>query len=109
MVKRITNVAERWYDEMMKDSFKELVLVVFISVILFSIVALIMRKPSPVVEEDPASRIISIESGSVDGYYNYKIIADRETDVEYLIIQKPGDGIGVTVMRDSGGTVLRRE
>ena len=108
MAKRITDVAGGWYDKMMKDIFKELALVVFISVIFFSIIA-IMRKPSPVEEEDLASRIISIESGSVDGYYNYKIVADRETDVEYLIIQKPGDGVGVTVMRDSGGTVLRRE
>ena len=94
---------------MMKDIFKELALVVFISVIIFFSIIAIMRKPSPVEEEDLASRIISIESGSVDGYYNYKIVADRETDVEYLIIQKPGDGVGVTVMRDSGGTVLRRE
>lgn len=93
----------------MKDNLKEVLLAVFISIIFFLLMALVLRKPSPVEEEDLASRIISIESGSVDGYYNYKIVADRETDVEYLIIQKPGDGIGVTVMRDSGGTVLRRE
>lgn len=93
----------------MKDNLKEILLAVFISIIFFLLMALILRQPSPVEEEDLASRIISIESGSVDGYYNYKIVADRETDVEYLIIQKPGDGIGVTVMRDSGGTVLRRE
>lgn len=35
----------------------------------------------------------------------YTIIVDRETDVEYLIV----NGSGVTVMRDSGGMVLRRE
>jgi hypothetical protein len=93
----------------MKDNLKEILLAVFISIIFFLLMALVLRKLSPVEEEDLASRIISIESGSVDGYYNYKIIADRETDVEYLIIQKAGDGIGVTVMRDSGGTVLRRE
>lgn len=93
----------------MKDNLKEILLAVFISIIFFLLMALVLRKPSPVVEEDLASRIISVESGTVDGYYNYKIVADRETDVEYLIIQKAGDGIGVTVMRDSGGTVLRRE
>ena len=108
MVKRITNIAEGWCNRM-KDSFKELLLVVFISAIFLLVMVLIVRKPSSMEEEEPASRIVSIESGTIDKYYNYRIIADRETDVEYLIIQKPGDGIGVTIMRDSGGMVLFKE
>lgn len=81
----------------------------FFTIIFLLYINFFVRQPSPVEEEDLASRIVDIESGTIDRYYNYKIIADRETDVEYLIIQKPGDGVGVTVMRDSGGTVLKRE
>lgn len=68
-----------------------------------------VRQSSPKEEEELASRIEVIEEGTIDKYYNYKIVTDRETDVEYLIIQKPGDGVGVTIMRDSGGMVKLRE
>ena len=97
----------------MKDNF--LMNVIGTIVVSFFIVFLLLilfawrREPSSKEEEDLASRIISIESGTIDEYYNYKIIADRETDVEYLIIQKAGDGIGVSIMRDSGGMVKLRE
>ena len=38
------------------------------------------------------------------------IVADRETDVEYLVVDDPRKGgLGITLMRDSGGVVLRRE
>ena len=81
--------------------------IIFLSLLLFFSV---LRKASSKEEDEPASRIEVIEEGSVDRYYNYKIIVDRETDVEYLIIQKhPGEGIGVTIMRDSGGMVKLRE
>jgi hypothetical protein len=92
-------------------NFIQLILMIFsfVAIIILLYVNFFVRQPSPVEEEDLASRIVDIESGTIDRYYNYKIIADRETDVEYLIIQKPGDGVGVTVMRDSGGTVLKRE
>ena len=51
-------------------------------------------------EDDKESRF--------DVIYNrngYTVVVDRETDVEYLVV----NGSGVTVMRDSGGMVLRRE
>ena len=86
----------------------------FVAVIFFIFCSLLLffgmrRTASSKEEEELASRIEVIEEGSVDRYYNYKIIVDRETDVEYLIIQKPGDGVGVTIMRDSGGMVKLRE
>jgi hypothetical protein len=118
VVKRITDIAEWWYNKIMKENmdkkflnFIQLILMIFsfVAIIILLYVNFFVRQPSPVEEEDLASRIVDIESGTIDRYYNYKIIADRETDVEYLIIQKPGDGVGVTVMRDSGGTVLKRE
>ena len=68
-----------------------------------------VRGTSPKAEEELDFRIELIEEGSIDKYYNYKIVVDRETDVEYLIVQKPGDGVGVTIMRDSGGMVKLRE
>lgn len=55
------------------------------------------------------SRIEVIEQGHIDGTYtNYYIVVDRNTDVEYLIIGK-NDNYSITTMRDTGGTVLRRE
>ena len=84
------------------------VLIVFLAM-LCMIFFFHMRQSSPKEEEELASRIEIIEEGSIDRYYNYKIVVDRETDVEYLIIQKPGDGVGVTIMRDSGGMVKLRE
>ena len=80
--------------------------IIFLSFLLFFSVR---RTTNSKEEEEPASRIEVIEERSIDKYYNYKIIVDRETDVEYLIIQKPGDGIGITIMRDSGGMVKLRE
>ena len=92
-------------------NFIQLILMIFsfVAIIILLYVNFFVRQPSPVEEEDLASRIVGIESGTIDRYYNYKIIADRETDVEYLIIQKPGDGVGVTEIRDSGGMVKLRE
>lgn len=78
----------------------------FIGCIIFLFAA---RGASPKAEEELDFRIELIEEGSIDKYYNYKIVVDRQTDVEYLIIQKPGDGVGVTIMRDSGGMVKLRE
>ena len=36
------------------------------------------------------------------------VISDRETDVQYLVVIS-STGVGVTTMRDTGGTVLLRE
>ena len=80
----------------------------FIFLLIFSLFAG-RRGASSKEEEDLASRIEIIEEGSIDKYYNYKIIVDRETDVEYLIVQKAGDGVGISIMRDSGGMVKLRE
>lgn len=80
--------------------------IIFLSFLLFFSVR---WKTSSKEEEEPASRIEVIEKGNIDRYYNYKIIVDRETDVEYLIIQNPEGGVGITILRDSGGMVKLRE
>lgn len=59
--------------------------------------------------EDRLPRFETIEEGQLDkNYLYYKVVVDRETDVEYLIINR-GDNISVSLMRDSGGMVLLRE
>lgn len=78
--------------------------------ILCTVFLFAVRGTSPKAEEELDFRIELIEEGSIDRYCNYKIVVDRETDVEYLIVQKPGgDGTGITIMRDSGGMVKLRE
>ena len=94
----------------MKDNLKEVLLAVFISIIFFLLMALVLRKPSPVEEEDLASRTIDIvESGDIEGSLHYRIVADRETDVEYLVVYTTSGGVGVSIMRDGGGVVKHRE
>ena len=59
--------------------------------------------------EDGSPHFDTMEQGTIEGtYFQYIIIADRDTDVEYLIIRR-GDNVSVTLMRDSGGMVLLRE
>lgn len=41
-------------------------------------------------------------------YAHVGIITDRETDVQYIIVYDK-KGIGISTMRDKGGTVLLRE
>lgn len=60
-------------------------------------------------EENTDSRIEIIEERVIPGsYFNYYIIVDRATDVTYLMV---GDnhGVGITELRESGGTVKLRE
>ena len=94
------------------DNSDKIGLAVWISIL--TIVALIIMgiiyknaSSNDAIEHD--SRIEVVEEGNINGtYINYYIVVDRETDVEYLIIGK-NDNYSIATMRDTGGTVLRRE
>lgn len=81
----------------------------FIITCIFAGIVKMSRSESRGEMEDESPHFDTMEQGTIEGtYFQYIIIADRDTDVEYLIIRR-GDNVSVTLMRDSGGMVLLRE
>lgn len=102
-------------EEPMRNKIDLFIIAVIILGLVFALTVIALfgkaftEEPSDIID-DPRFDVMVTQKGESDSYVKqYIVVADRETDVEYLIVVGKSGGLGVTTMRDTGGTVLLRE
>lgn len=105
-------------DEESKKKNKIWDIVLLISIILFVIISIFIiidsskkakeKEAYDYIDDVRFDVIVSQKEPTDSDIKQFIVVADRNTDVEYLVVIGK-NGVGVTTMRDKGGTVLLRE